>query len=445
MKAIVLQINGLGANWLGAYGNEWVETFHLDRLAAESVVFDSHFSDRPHPDRAWKSLWTGKYSFAGSGERPEGSPPPPAGFDGKVRTILIHDRETPPFPIDAWDIVLEALPDEDETPDQAFIATLEAGLDFLDEQEDGLLWIETNLLLPPWPVEIERFKKFSDPASEPIPDDEPEDDGDLVEDEGELVEETEIEEEEEEEAEEIDEQPPEDEPELYSVFDPPVGPFQTDDPEEWDFLHASFAAMVNEFDDTFETLVEMFREHGLDESAVWVITSNCGQALGEHGIVGQYRPWLHEELVHLPLIVRFPNAEQAGRRVFALTQPVDVLPTLLDQFAIPIPETVHGRSLLPLARNETDKVRDYAVSGHQLGAAKEYSLRTPERYLILPIYGEIDDAPRPPMLFEKPKDRCEVNDLRQHFLDWSDSAEKVLKEFVERSAQEQFEAPPLES
>ena len=50
MGAVVFILRGCPAGWLGAYGNEWVGTPNLDRLAAEAVVFDRHLSDHPHPD-----------------------------------------------------------------------------------------------------------------------------------------------------------------------------------------------------------------------------------------------------------------------------------------------------------------------------------------------------------------------------------------------------------
>ena len=49
----------LSGRWLGAYGNEWVVTPNLDRLAAESVVFDRHISDCPEPVAACRA-WLGR-------------------------------------------------------------------------------------------------------------------------------------------------------------------------------------------------------------------------------------------------------------------------------------------------------------------------------------------------------------------------------------------------
>ena len=58
MRIVVFVARGCPTGWLGAYGNEWVATPNLDRLAAESVVFDRHISDRPDPSAA-SAAWLG--------------------------------------------------------------------------------------------------------------------------------------------------------------------------------------------------------------------------------------------------------------------------------------------------------------------------------------------------------------------------------------------------
>src|SRR5438132_7854624 len=58
MRVVVFAVRGCPVGWLGAYGNEWVATPNLDRLAAESVVFDCHISDRPDSDGA-SAAWLG--------------------------------------------------------------------------------------------------------------------------------------------------------------------------------------------------------------------------------------------------------------------------------------------------------------------------------------------------------------------------------------------------
>ena len=47
MKILVLELAQCNLAYLGCYGNEWVATPNVDRLAAEGVVFDQHFAESP--------------------------------------------------------------------------------------------------------------------------------------------------------------------------------------------------------------------------------------------------------------------------------------------------------------------------------------------------------------------------------------------------------------
>ena len=64
MNVIVVVCNSLHLGFLGAYGNSWIETPHLDRLAAEGVVFDQHFPENLTTLPTRRSWWTGRYGFA---------------------------------------------------------------------------------------------------------------------------------------------------------------------------------------------------------------------------------------------------------------------------------------------------------------------------------------------------------------------------------------------
>jgi arylsulfatase A-like enzyme len=116
--------------------------------------------------------------------------------------------------------------------------------------------------------------------------------------------------------------------------------------------------------------------------------------------------------------------------VDALTQSVDVFPTLLELFAVPPAGPTHGRSLLPLARGEVTTIRPYACSALAIGPAVEWSLRTSDWAFLLPVQPHLDDPPRPPQLYAKPDDRWEVNNVRQHYLDWCDHLETTVRAFA---------------
>src|SRR5205809_4063829 len=63
MKALVLILDSLPLSFLGCYGNDWIDTPALDRIAAEGVVFDRHYSECPDAAAARRAWQTGRYAF----------------------------------------------------------------------------------------------------------------------------------------------------------------------------------------------------------------------------------------------------------------------------------------------------------------------------------------------------------------------------------------------
>ena len=442
MKAIVFVLRGCPAGWLGAYGNEWVATPHLDRVAAEGVVFDRHISDRPEPtaaSRAWLARPNPPAPFPQREGRAGGevfSAPPfpsreggPGGLGGaNIRTVLVRanhpDTDAPEWFYAGWDEVFDARPqEEDRSPLDQLIRSLPPLLDRI-AASDFLLWIEIDRLLPPWEVAQEVFEAY-------IADSDSED--------GEADEQEQDEDDDEEDEDEQDEEQEPDEEDAHSPLtthhspptvtpwsDPPAGPFDTSDPDALEWLHCSFAAVVTTLDAELGAIFEQLRGRQLDQSAAWVVTSDFGYPLGEHAQIGLHRPWLHHELVHLPLLLRLPAAAEAGRHVYGFTQPADLAPTLLDLFGVKQPEGLAGFSLLPLARGEAESSRPHAITALELGDAAAMAIRTDDWAFLLPVRvpeGETHE----PQLFEKPDDRWEVNDLRPRNIERADELEAELR------------------
>jgi arylsulfatase A-like enzyme len=210
-------------------------------------------------------------------------------------------------------------------------------------------------------------------------------------------------------------------------------------------LQRTYAAAVGYLDSGLEELFEELQARNLMDKVLLVVTADRGFPLGEHGIVGYHRPWLYDELIHIPLLVRLPGAAEAGRRTSALTQPEDLMPTLLEAFGSPIP-SVHGFSLLPLMRGEKDCLRSYACSGLQIGDGGELALRTSEWAFVLPWQTSLAGPPRTAQLYVKPDDRWEVNNVLQHHMDLADNLERVLRGFVEATRRpDPLQAPELKA
>jgi arylsulfatase A-like enzyme len=405
MKALVIVLDGLYCGYLGCYGNEWIQTPNLDRVAAQSVVFDQHHADYPDPVGARHALRTGCHRFPVPDNIPSSAAPILNDLvrlfsERGVATAVVLDGGSPTLPdfVAGWQHVFHSTPVTDD-PAGCLEATRQRAGDALDHfapHEHWLVWLDLATLLPPWQIPAEYRDLYAD-----------EDDG------AEVAEE------------EVDGE---------VCTKPWTGnlPEKIEPKDVTTFLRLqrTLACMVTFLDAGLGLLLDDLEERALLEDLMLVITSDYGFALGEHGAVAAAVPWLHEERTHLPLLIRLPGAAESGRRVFALTQPVDVLPTLLALFGVPAP-AVHGFNLLPLCRGETESVRAYACSGLRAGASIEWALRTPRWALLLPIFQDVEDTPRPAQLYVKPDDRWEVNNVYQHHPELAQHLEETLSGFVE--------------
>jgi Sulfatase len=405
MRALVLVPRGFHLGHAGCYGNDWIATPALDRLAAEGVVFDQHFADRPDLEGACRAWRSGTYHFPPlPGEQP---PPPPEQPDllallrahGVVISLVTDAGRPVPAEFAAgWDSVRRVAAGDEET---ALERTLEATLAAVEELAGvphWLLWVDLAVLLPPWHVPDD----LQDAYLEEQPCDEEEED--------------------EEEAELLEQREP-----LEPLLDPAPGAIDPHDDATFLRLQGSYAAAVTHLDRGLDVLLEELRRRQVLDDLLLVLSSDHGLPLGEHGVVGPCRPWLHDELIHLPLIVRRPGGAAAGRRVAALTQTVDLMPTLLEAFGVAAPP-VHGRSLWPLLHGAPQQARPYACSGLLLGGDAELALRSPPWAFLLRLGGA--EGTRQPQLYVKPDDRWEVNDVRQHHLELCEHFEQVLRGFV---------------
>lgn len=136
-------------------------------------------------------------------------------------------------------------------------------------------------------------------------------------------------------------------------------------------LYAAEATMVDRW---IGLLLERIESLGLMKNTVVIFTTDHGFYLGEHGYIGkslirenyhQSIP-LYPEVSAIPFIMYVPGAE--SRRVKALVQSIDLMPTILDFMGVEIPPTVQGYSLKPLIEGKVDKVRDVAIASPTLSS-----------------------------------------------------------------------------
>jgi arylsulfatase A-like enzyme len=93
-------------------------------------------------------------------------------------------------------------------------------------------------------------------------------------------------------------------------------------------------------------------------SNTWVaVVSDHGVSLGEHGVIGKDSNQLHGELIDVPFMLRHPQRLGAGRRSRYFASSHDIAPTLLRGVGAPVPKAMDGADLRPLLYGRRAKPR----------------------------------------------------------------------------------------
>jgi arylsulfatase A-like enzyme len=132
-------------------------------------------------------------------------------------------------------------------------------------------------------------------------------------------------------------------------------------------LDLLYDATVAWADSRVGKLIGLLQRRGRWEDTVFVVTSDHGEELFDHGSLFHGHT-LYGELVHIPLVWRFPGREAAGARVSAPASLVDLLPTLLDYLGEPERAAAcRGRSLLPALRRDAAADARARVTSFRIG------------------------------------------------------------------------------
>ncbi|MDX1358027.1 MAG: sulfatase-like hydrolase/transferase, partial [Clostridia bacterium] len=94
-----------------------------------------------------------------------------------------------------------------------------------------------------------------------------------------------------------------------------------------------------------------------DESFI-IYTSDHGSALGAHGINGK-GPSVFEEITNIPLIYKWKGNIEPGTESSNPASHIDIVPTVLEYFGFPQPESLEGTSVLKEITGEKDRTNDY--------------------------------------------------------------------------------------
>ncbi|OUP82925.1 hypothetical protein B5F07_12190 [Lachnoclostridium sp. An169] len=362
MKAIMVMYDSLNRNMLEPYGCDWIRTPNFIRLAERCVTFDCNYAGSLPCMPARREIHTGRYNF----EHRSWGPIEP--FDDSMPEILknngiythlvtdhdhywedggatyhsryssfvfsrgqegdhwkvncdliraVHERNLYSGK-NYYDLANREYMDREERMPQA--VTFSAGLDFLEKnhaEDNWFLQIETFDPHEPFFTQKAYKEAFAHDY-----------DGDMG-----------------------------DWPPYY---------FVTEGGDAVRHVRMEYAALVTMCDHYLGLVLDKMDEYDLWKDTMLIINTDHGFLLGEHGWWSKTVMPVYEEICHTPLFIYDPRSGVHGERRSALTQTIDLAPTILEHFGQKIPQNMQGKPLQSVIRHG-GKIRDYAMFGYHEG------------------------------------------------------------------------------
>jgi arylsulfatase A-like enzyme len=360
MKAIVFMLDSVNRRFLPAYGNDWVKTPNLNRLAGRCAVFDNHWVGSAPCMPARRDMFTGRLNFLDRNWgpiEPFDYTLPQALRQHGIFTHMVTDHyhylrtggENYCQLFDTWECMRgqendpwvsrvdkkEAAPHYGKDSPQYRVnrtrfpregdfpspLTLQGAAEWLQNNRDAdnyLLWVEVFDPHEPFDLPAEYLEAYGDDYRG-LPYQWPE----------------------------------------YQEVNVPEPALE--------HIRKRYAALLTMTDHWLGKVLDVIDEHRLWDDALIAFTSDHGYMLGEHGFMAKNYMPAYNEVFHIPFMLHLPGDPYRGRRIGALTQNIDLFPTLLDYFGIDsdgCPNKLHGRSLLPLLAGEVERIREYAIYGY---------------------------------------------------------------------------------
>lgn len=180
--------------------------------------------------------------------------------------------------------------------------------------------------------------------------------------------------------------------------------------EERETLIDLYDAELRYTDEQIGVLLDRLDARGLLDDTLVIITADHGDAFGEHGYYEHPR-YLHDGLVHVPLIVRHPA--NAGKTCDEPVSTLDVVPTVLD-YVGRLDSTLPGRSLLDIA-NDPESFVDRRIFSQVRGRKENEHLRRFRAFSADDHHSITYDTNLERMDDDEPATRTTLeNDLREH-------------------------------
>lgn len=179
------------------------------------------------------------------------------------------------------------------------------------------------------------------------------------------------------------------------------------------YIRAAYWAMIDVIDEQVGKMIEALENTGQLENTIVIFMSDHGELLGDHGVYLK-GPYFYEPSVHVPLIISYPGVVQEGKRTSAMVELVDLAPTLLEMTDVNVYDGMQGKTMTSVLEGNEEKHRedvycenfDFPDADGQIGHAA--MIRT-EGYKLAMYHTDGDGE-----LYDLKQDPNETNNLWQN-------------------------------
>ncbi len=198
-------------------------------------------------------------------------------------------------------------------------------------------------------------------------------------------------------------------------------------PEDFDQLRALYDAEIRAMDDDLAVLFNRMKKEGVYDNSLIIITADHGDSFMEHGEI-DHGTTLYEEVLRVPLIVRFPGAAHTGV-IDTPVQSIDVLPTILDYLKIEKGNALlMGESVLSfIDKPESGRKNPiFSERMHLLSIRKgDYKLIYNRNLEYAELYDLAKDPGEQNNLFEDSGRLALAEALKRELLEWSTGIQEI--------------------
>ncbi len=139
------------------------------------------------------------------------------------------------------------------------------------------------------------------------------------------------------------------------------------DEQLWRNYIGAYYALVTEVDHQVGEILKALDEAGLGNETIVIYTSDHGDFVGHHGMVEKAAAGqnVYEDILNIPLIIRYPGNKQNGKHIGELVSLVDIYPTLVELLGLKMPKLkypLQGESMMQTLLYGKNMKRNYFVS-----------------------------------------------------------------------------------